>query len=122
MVVLLVIQSFLALTLIGVILIQKTDSAGLGLGGGGGAGGAFTARGAANFLTRLTAVLAAVFMINCLVMAIVSGRHVNQESSIIQKSLVEEKDAPVAMTPLESPSAPATTPQPGPSAPSNEVK
>lgn len=102
MVVLLVIQSFIALALIGVILIQKTDSAGLGLGGGGGASGnVFTARGAANFLTRVTAVLAAIFMANCLLMSIVSGRQLHQESSLMQKAAAEQ---PVA--PAQQPAAP----------------
>lgn len=105
MFVLLVIQSFIALALIGVILIQKTDSAGLGLGSGGASGNVFTARGAANFLTRLTAILAAVFMVNCLIMSIVSGRQLRQEGSLVQKSALEQPAAPTA--PAQQPTAPS---------------
>lgn len=98
MAVLLVIQTFIALALIGVILIQKTDSAGLGLGSGSSSGNVFTARGAANFLTRLTGILAAVFMANCLLMTIISGRQLKQESSILAQS---EQQKPAAPAPAE---------------------
>ena len=96
MAVLLIIQTFIALALIGVILIQKTDSAGLGLGSGGGSGNVFTARGAANFLTRVTGILAAIFMANCLLMTIVSGRQLKHEGSLLtQTEQTPQPTAPV---------------------------
>lgn len=75
--ILLVIQAFVTLSLIGVILLQKSEGGALGMGG---TGGAFTARGTANFLTRLTAILAAIFMANCLLMSVLAGKQVRAES------------------------------------------
>ena len=86
--VLIVILLFVTLALIGVILIQKSEGGTSGLtsgGGGGGMGGMMSARGAANFLTRTTAVLAALFMGLCLVLAIVSGRK-TEAPSILEKA------------------------------------
>jgi preprotein translocase subunit SecG len=100
MALLLVIQGFVALALIGVILIQKAESSGLGLGGGGN-NNVFTARGAANLFTRITAILAAVFMGLCLLMSIISARSVKQNASILQPTAqtssadeASDKDAP----------------------------
>ncbi len=60
----------LTLAIIGLILLQKHDSDGaLGSSGGGAASGMFSVRGQANILTKSTAILMAVFMVNCLVMA-----------------------------------------------------
>ena len=75
--ILLVIQAFVTLSLIGVILLQKSEGGALGMGG---TGNAFTARGTANFLTRLTAILAAIFMANCLLMSVIAGHQVREES------------------------------------------
>ena len=57
--------------MIGVVLIQRSEGGALGIGGGG-PGAMFSARGSANFLTRVTAVLAAIFIILSLVLAILS--------------------------------------------------
>jgi len=66
-VVLLVIHLILALALIGVILIQRSEGGALGIGGGGGGGGGMsgfmTGRATANLLTRATAILAAGFFL-----------------------------------------------------------
>lgn len=51
----------IVLALIGVILVQRSEGGGLGIGGGT-AGGMMTARGSANLLTRTTAILATLFM------------------------------------------------------------
>ena len=57
--VLLVAYLIIVLALIGVILIQRSEGGGLGMGGN--AGGLMTVRGSANLLTRTTGVLAALF-------------------------------------------------------------
>jgi preprotein translocase subunit SecG len=80
--IILVIHSLLALVLIGIVLIQRSEGGGLGIGGGGGGGGFMTARGSANFLTRTTAILAACFMATSLVLAILAGGH-SQPRSIM---------------------------------------
>ncbi len=67
-----VLQVFLALGLIGVVLLQRSEGGGLGIGSSGGAGSFMSVRGTANFLTRLTAILAALFMITCLALALLA--------------------------------------------------
>ena len=69
---LLVVHILLALALIGVILVQRSEGGALGMGGGGG-GGFMTARGSANLLTRTTAVLATLFILSSIMLAIHSG-------------------------------------------------
>ena len=74
--VLLVIHLLLALALIGVVLLQRSEGGGLGIGGGGGGGGGMsgflTGRGTANLLTRTTAILATCFMISSLMLTILA--------------------------------------------------
>jgi len=64
-VVLLVIHLILALALIGVVLLQRSEGGALGIGGGGGGGmsGFMTGRATANLLTRATAIIAAGFFL-----------------------------------------------------------
>ena len=72
--VLLVVQLLLAVSLIAVILIQKSAQDGGGLMGGGATmGGLFTARGSANVITRTTAILATLFILNSLALGIIAS-------------------------------------------------
>lgn len=68
--VLLVLQVFVTLALIGVVLIQRSEGGGLGLGTSQGMGSFMTGRGTATLLTRTTAVLAALFFILSIALAI----------------------------------------------------
>ena len=68
---LLIVQSVVALALITVILMQRSEGGGLGVGGS--SSGFMTARGAADFLTRSTSVLGAIFVGLSIVMAAVAG-------------------------------------------------
>ena len=70
---LLVVHILLALALIGVILVQRSEGGALGMGGGG--GGFMTARGQANLLTRTTAILATLFICTSIALAILAGGH-----------------------------------------------
>lgn len=72
--ILLVILVIVALVMIGCVLVQRSEGGALGIGG---PGSMFSARGSANFLTRLTGVLAAAFMALSLVLAIISNRSDN---------------------------------------------
>jgi preprotein translocase subunit SecG len=65
--VILVIHLMIVLALIGVVLLQRSEGGGLGIGGGS---GFMTARGAANALTRATAILAAAFFVTSLGLSI----------------------------------------------------
>src|SRR3569623_267366 len=68
---LLIVQSLIAVSLIGVILMQRSEGGGLGVGGS--SSGFMTARGAADFLTRSTAVLGGLFIVLSIVMAAIAG-------------------------------------------------
>ena len=97
--ILLVLQLLLAIALVGVILIQRTAQDGGGLGGGSTMGGLFTARGSANLLTRTTAILATLFIVNSLVLgAMASAQHHN-------KSLLDQLATPAPTQ--TAPAAPA---------------
>ena len=98
-VVLLVIHLVLAIALVGVVLLQRSEGGGLGMGGG--MGGFMSGRATANLLTRATAILAAAFMATSLTLAILSGS--GRPRSII--------DQP---TPESSPAAPARPAPPAP--------
>ena len=68
---LLIVQSLIAISLIGVILMQRSEGGGLGVGGS--SSGFMTARGAADFLTRATSILGGLFIILSIVMAAIAG-------------------------------------------------
>lgn len=89
--VVLVIHLILALAIIAVVLIQPSEGGGLGgMGGGsGGFGGLTTARGAANILTRLTAIFTVGFIITSLTLAIMAGNS-SSKKSILDSVPVEE--------------------------------
>ncbi|MDR0753587.1 MAG: preprotein translocase subunit SecG [Holosporaceae bacterium] len=83
---LLAVHFILAISIIGLVLLQKHDSDGaLGSSSGGGAAsGMFSVRGQANLLTRMTAILMAIFIINCLILAKLVKRAPYKESIIDQ--------------------------------------
>jgi len=67
----------LALGLVGLVLLQRSEGGALGIGGGGGGGGGMsgfmTGRSTANLLSRTTAIMAAAFMATSLILAIMAG-------------------------------------------------
>lgn len=67
--VVIVIHLMIVLALVGVVLLQRSEGGGLGIGGGS---GFMTARGAANALTRATAILAAAFFATSLTLSIIA--------------------------------------------------
>ncbi len=102
--IILVVHLLLALALVGVILLQKSEGGALGglgggmAGGGSSFGGLFTARGGANFLTRTTAILATCFIATSLLLAILSSAG-ERGSSVL--------DTLPAEVPAEQPAEPA---------------
>jgi preprotein translocase subunit SecG len=97
--VLLVIHILIALALVGVVLIQRSEGGGLGIGGGT-TGGFMTTRGTANLLTRATAVMAGLFFVTSLGLAILASRgHTPPTSSIL--------DVPAAPAAPSQPAAPS---------------
>lgn len=86
--VLLVTQIIITLAMIGIIMIQRSSSDGLsGIGGGSGAaggGGVMSSRATATALSRATAVLATIFMVNALAMATITARSNHSEPSVLE--------------------------------------
>ena len=71
---LLILQVFMAIAIIGLILLQKGKGASEGATfGGGGAGSVFGASGSSNFLSKTTAILATCFFLNSLALAYLAG-------------------------------------------------
>jgi preprotein translocase subunit SecG len=68
----LVVHTLIAIALVAVILLQRSEGGGLGIGGGTG-GGLMTARGAANLLTRSTTILAALFIGTSIILAVLAA-------------------------------------------------
>jgi len=107
---LLAVHAFIAAALVGVILLQKSEGGGLGMGGS--PSGLMSARGAADLLTRATSVLAAFFVGISIVLAILAA---TRHSSTIDTSLAKGASAPAGIP--ASGAAPGALPgQQGPSA------
>lgn len=70
--VVLVIHLILAVSIIGLVLIQRSEGGGLGIGGGGGLGGFASPQSTANALTKATGVCAALFFITSLTLAVMA--------------------------------------------------
>jgi preprotein translocase subunit SecG len=83
-IILLVVHMLLALALIGLVLIQRSEGGALGIGGGG-MSGFMTGRATANLLTRATAALAALFFITSLGLTWLSGSHPQERRSIVDQ-------------------------------------
>jgi preprotein translocase subunit SecG len=90
---LLIVQTLVAVALISVILMQRSEGGGLGVGGS--SSGFMTARGAADFLTRSTSILGGMFIVLSIVMAAIAG--VTREPTKIDTSLVG-KSTPLQQT------------------------
>jgi len=116
--VILLIHIMIAIALVGVVLLQRSEGGALGIGGGGGSGGGFmSGRSAGNALTKTTAVLAACFFATSLALSILAV-HQRPASTILPGGAgglapLEIPDAPAPASP-EAPSAPATPQAPLP--------
>jgi len=122
--VIIVIHLMVVATMIGVVLLQKSEGGGLGIGS---TGGFLSSRGTANVLTRTTAVLAAIFFATSLVLSTLAG-WARQPRSIIQNT-----GSPTEQTPggqgggvldtlrqQEQSAPPAPPPAPGPQVPRSQ--
>lgn len=91
---LLVIQTVVAAAMVGVILLQRSEGGGLGVGGS--PSGLMSARGAADFLTRATAILAGLFVVLSIVLA---GLATVARAPTLDASLAPARPAPTAPAP-----------------------
>jgi preprotein translocase subunit SecG len=114
-VILTIVQVFASFAIIGLVLLQRGKGADAGAGFGAGASGTvFGARGAATALSRATAIFAAIFMVNSLLLTYVGTRAVAAPPKSILDTISEKTDkgapnANGAATPGAAPGA-ATTP------------
>ena len=108
--VLLLIHVMVAVALVGVILLQRSEGGALGIGGGG--GGFMTGRSAGNALTKTTAILAACFFATSLVLSIIASQH-STGPSILNPT----GQSGGGLAPLQIPGGPAPVAPPAPSAP-----
>ena len=94
--VVLVVHLILALSLIGAVLMQRSEGGGLGVGGS--PSGLMSARGAADFMTRLTSILAALFVITAIALAVVASNrgHATIDDSF-ERSAPADVDAPAVI-------------------------
>lgn len=96
----LVVHVILAVSLVGIILMQRSEGGALGGLGGGSMGSFMTGRSVGNFLTRATAILATCFMATSLTLAIMS----KNETAKAQQSFMAQ---PAAQTQQQAPEVPA---------------
>ncbi len=99
--VLLVIHLMVAIALVALVLLQRSEGGALGIGGGG--GGLMTGRGAANALTRMTAYVAAAFFATSIGLTILANQGRQPASSIVDGVAVPSK-------PTSKPGLPAIAP------------
>jgi preprotein translocase subunit SecG len=112
--VLLLIHLFVTITLIGVVLIQRSEGGGLGIGTSQGMGAFMSGRGTANLLTRTTAILGAIFFGLSLTLALM-----NRGTGGIGRSLLDTPPitAPAGAPPAAKAPAIPAPPIPGADAP-----
>lgn len=113
-----VVQALVAAALVGVILMQRSEGGGLGVGGS--PSGLMSARGAANFLTRATGILAALFVILSIVLAalavdVTTGREIDTSLERNARPVPQAPADPLSGTANQDPAA-AT-----PAAPSQDL-
>ena len=82
--VLLVLHLLIAAALVGVVLLQRSEGGGLGMGGGSSGGGFMTGRGTANLLTRTTAILAGAFFLTSILLTILA-QNTSRPGSILDR-------------------------------------
>ena len=96
--ILIVIHLMVVVALVGVVLLQRSEGGGLGMGSGGGSG-FMTGRGTANLLTRTTAILAGCFMLTSIALTMLAGGRTAPRS-------VVDQPAPTAPAAPAQPSVP----------------
>ena len=109
LILLLAIHILVAISLVGVVLLQKSEGGALGMGGGG-MSGFMTGRSTSNLLTRATAILAAAFMTTSVLLVVLHNRE-RAPSSILEQGAPPAQPA-VPAAPAPPPTAPAEPPQP----------
>lgn len=109
--VILIVHLLLALGLIGVVLLQRSEGGGLGMGGGGGGGGLVSSRGAATALGKITWGLAIAFICTSLALTIFAAQNAGDASLLDRLGTQTESDGTDLLPPAgEDLLPPAATP------------
>ena len=103
--VLLTVHILVTVFLIGIILMQRSASDGMGLTGGSSSGNILSGRAAASAVTHATAILATLFILTSLTLGILSARSHPGESSLIDR--IDAKPTPAGSINMDTPVAPA---------------
>lgn len=104
--VLLVLHLLIAIFLVVVILLQRSEGGALdGLGGGSGASSFLSARGTGNFLTRTTAILATLFIITSISLSLYYKGYNRPSKSILEEAPVQTSSQPAVPVEPEAPVA-----------------
>ena len=114
---LLIVQTIIAASLVAVILMQRSEGGGLGVGGS--SSGFMTARGAADFLTRTTTILASIFIVLSIVLAAIAGA--SREPTRVDTSLANQA-TPAAPAAPAGTGLPPLAPGTGQPAPANQAQ
>ena len=101
--ILLVVHLIIAVALVIIVLLQRSEGGGLGMGSSGGMGNYLSARAAGNVLTKATAVLAAGFIATSLILAILASSGGSKSKATLEQMLQQEVPA--------SETAPVTLPE-----------
>ncbi len=96
--VLLIIHLFVTIALIGVVLIQRSEGGGLGIGSSQGMGSFMGGRGTANLLTRTTAILGTLFFALSLSLALMNRGTVGSNRSVLDAPATSAPALPAAPT------------------------
>jgi preprotein translocase subunit SecG len=116
--VLMIVQVFAAFAIVGLVLLQRGKGADAGAGFGAGASGTvFGARGARTALSRTTALLAAVFMMNSLALAYMGTRAVEPPQTILDQVAEDNLPPPAGFPPGGVTPDPLQFPAPAPAGP-----
>ena len=99
--VLITLHIILAVSLIGIILLQRSE--GGGFGSSQSTGSFFSVRGKTDFLTRTTAILATAFIVNCFILALLASQP--------KRPIEVAEQAPKSTTPINSSAVPAAPQQ-----------
>src|SRR5262249_28297696 len=96
----------IAVAMVGVVLLQKSEGGGLGMGGGG-MSGFMTGRSTANLLTRTTAILAALFMVTSISLGLIAAHQRAPQSLVLEPSPAKPA-GPAVPTEPPGPTVPLT--------------
>jgi preprotein translocase subunit SecG len=120
--VLIVLHVLVALSIIGLVLLQHGKGADMGSGFGGGASGSlFGATGSANFLSRTTAVLATLFFLSSLGLAYLATSRPKEGGGTIMDRAQPKQGQPQTEQPTAKPAATPEAPKPPATQPGKEV-